>query len=87
MLTSASEAFGIRNNNKNLDQLIDSQRALAAAYKDAGVTSVVGYVFTAFGCNYEGEIPISLVIRSMRDLLYIGEQVRRAQSCARSASG
>jgi hydroxymethylglutaryl-CoA lyase len=74
LVASASETFGLRNNNKTRAQLIDSQRALGSAYKDAGIDRVAGYVFTAFGCNYEGAIPVSNVTRSVQDLMTLGEE-------------
>jgi len=74
LVASASETFGIRNNNKSRAQLIESQRMLGVAYKDAGVTSVAGYVFTAFGCNYEGAIPVERVVRSVQDLVSLGAE-------------
>ena len=75
LVTSASETFGIKNNNRNRSQLLEGQRELARAYKSSGLARAVGYVFTAFGCNYEGEIPVSRVVDSVRDLLSLGRDV------------
>jgi hydroxymethylglutaryl-CoA lyase len=69
LVASASETFGLRNNNKTRPQLIETQRALGLAYRDAGIDAVAGYVFTAFGCNFEGPTPVSHVVRSVRDLV------------------
>lgn len=73
LVTSASEPFGQHNNRMNRAQLLDSQRALAAAYREAGLLSSLGYVFTAFGCNYAGPITASQVVDSVRDLLEVAE--------------
>ena len=74
LVASASETFGLRNNNKSRLQLIESQRTLGMAYRDAGISRVAGYVFTAFGCNYEGAIPVSSVTQSVGDLLLIARE-------------
>lgn len=74
LVTSASEAFGVRNNRMNRAQLLDSQRTLASAYRAAGLRAAVGYVFTAFGCNYEGAIAATQVVDSVRDLLLLAEE-------------
>jgi hydroxymethylglutaryl-CoA lyase len=75
LVTSASETFGLRNNKRNRAELLDGQRVMAKAYKAAGLTSARGYVFTAFGCNYEGDIPVAQVVASVQDLLTLGEEV------------
>lgn len=72
LVTSASETFGLRNNKQGRLQLLEGQRTLAEAYKAAGLGTAVGYVFTAFGCNYEGTISADQIVSSVRDLLTLG---------------
>jgi hydroxymethylglutaryl-CoA lyase len=69
IVTSASETFGIRNNNRNRAELLDEQRKLLDLYAAHGVPSGPGYVFTAFGCNYEGAISPKQAAASVGDLL------------------
>lgn len=69
IVASASETFGIRNNNRDRKGIRDSQRELMAAYVSAGVTTIVGYAFTAFGCNYEGAISPDKVVGAVADIL------------------
>jgi hydroxymethylglutaryl-CoA lyase len=71
IVTSASETFGIRNNNRDRAGMLESQLALMEAYQSHGVQSFASYVFTAFGCNYEGDIAPQRVIQSISDLLSI----------------
>lgn len=73
LVTSASETFGLRNNKRNRADLLDGQREIATAYRAAGLDNARGYVFTAFGCNYEGEIPAAQVIASVQDLLRVAD--------------
>jgi len=53
---SASEAFSIRNTNKNTAETLDEQRRSLAFYRahDIPVRSTI--VMTAFGCNFAGAI-------------------------------
>ena len=74
LVTSASETFGVKNNRRNRVELLDEQRAMAKAYTAAGLTTARGYVFTAFGCNYEGEVALAQVIASVQDLLSLVEE-------------
>jgi hydroxymethylglutaryl-CoA lyase len=73
VVTSASETFGLRNNRMDRSQLLESQRKLIAAYGEAGLSVATAYVFTAFGCNFEGETPASQVVSSVQDLLRLAE--------------
>lgn len=69
VVASASETFGIKNNNRDRAGMAISQRSLMAAYQEAGVSRFAAYVFTAFGCNYEGAVAPALVFQAIEDLL------------------
>lgn len=73
LATSASETFGLRNNQRDRKGLLDGQRELASAYRAGGLSSAMGYVFTAFGCNYEGPISTRQVVASVGDLLSVAQ--------------
>lgn len=68
---SASETHNRRNINKSVDQAMDVFRELipqALAYD----MRVRGYVSTAWGCPYEGEIDPVRVLALARELLQLG---------------
>ncbi|WP_454883092.1 hydroxymethylglutaryl-CoA lyase [Sphingomonas oryzagri] len=71
IVASASETFGIRNNNRDREGMRNGQRELMAAYGKARVTTIAGYVFTAFGCNYEGPISPDKVVAAVEDILTV----------------
>lgn len=71
VVASASESFALNNNRRDRAGMNDSQRELMADYEIAGVTRHAAYVFTAFGCNFEGDIQPPLVQRAIEDLLGI----------------
>lgn len=74
LVTSASETFGLRNNGRDRAGLLQGQRELAQAYKAAHLSSAAGYVFTAFGCNYEGEVAVEQVGASVDQLLALAAE-------------
>ncbi len=71
VVASASETFGIKNNNRNRAEMLAGQQSLMSDYRDAAIDAFAAYVFTAFGCNYEGEIAPTLVIGAIEDLLSV----------------
>jgi len=71
LFLSASETFGIRNSNKDRGAALAEQRDFLAAYRALGLTPAAGYIFTAFGCAYEGDVDPAVVVQAVRDLLAI----------------
>ena len=78
---SASDTFLLRNNNRTPEQQIEGQRKLRQAYSEAGLGRGPVYLFTAFGCNYEGDIPEEKVLARAADLVAICEQSGVPPSC------
>tara|TARA_R110000868_G_scaffold226080_8_gene478562 strand:+ start:4131 stop:5054 length:924 start_codon:yes stop_codon:yes gene_type:complete len=81
VVSSASETFGIRNNNRDRAGMQTSQATLMTDYRDAGVDVFSAYVFTAFGCNFEGAIAPALVMRAIEGLLQIVENPEVVYLC------
>ncbi|CUH81355.1 hydroxymethylglutaryl-CoA lyase [Tropicibacter naphthalenivorans] len=71
---SASDSFLARNNNTTPDQQIDRQRKLRALYSEHGLGSGPLYLFTAFGCNYEGVIPVEKALHRLSELVAVCEE-------------
>ncbi|WP_346893283.1 hydroxymethylglutaryl-CoA lyase [uncultured Roseibium sp.] len=67
----ASNAFLKRNQNRVADQQRAAQHELIAMYQAAGVKVYRGFITAAFGCNFEGDIPVERVVRLVGDLLEI----------------
>lgn len=59
---TASETFSKRNTNRSIAETVEEQRRWLALYRQHGVTLEWGYVMTAFGCSFEGEVPVGNVI-------------------------
>jgi hydroxymethylglutaryl-CoA lyase len=59
---TASETFLKRNQNRTLAQNLEAQRDMIALYKHHGVTVDRASIMAAFGCNFEGEVPVGTVL-------------------------
>lgn len=57
-----SETFAQRNQRRTLDQDYEMQRAIAALYTSHGIAVDYGATMAAFGCNFEGPIPLARVL-------------------------
>jgi hydroxymethylglutaryl-CoA lyase len=71
---TASEAFSLRNQKRNLAEDLAMQRKMAAIFRDNGYPVVHGGLMAAFGCNYEGEIPLDRVLQMTASLREIATE-------------
>jgi isopropylmalate/homocitrate/citramalate synthase len=71
IFTAASESFNKRNINMSIDQSFENYTPVAARALAEGMR-VRGYVSTAFGCPYEGDVPAEKVLEVCARLLDIG---------------
>jgi hydroxymethylglutaryl-CoA lyase len=62
LVLSASETFARRNQKRGLDEDAAAARRMAELYTDIGRPVTTGNVMAAFGCNYEGVIPLDRVL-------------------------
>ncbi|MGF7159288.1 hydroxymethylglutaryl-CoA lyase [Rhodoligotrophos appendicifer] len=66
---SASDTFLMRNNNRTPEASLADQRRMLEVYADAGLSPGPIYLFTAFGCNYEGDVPVAKVVACTDSLI------------------
>jgi len=71
IFTAASESFNKRNINMSIDESFDNLNEVVPRALDEGMR-VHGYVSTAFGCPYEGEVPPEKVLEVCARLLDVG---------------
>jgi len=71
---SASEKFSIRNQNRDAAAQLSGQHAIVAMYKAAGVPVERGSIMAAFGCNFEGDIPIARVVSLTQQILDVAKE-------------
>lgn len=68
---AASEAFSMKNINCSIEESLDRFAPVMEAAKAQGIR-VRGYVSCVLGCPYQGEVPISEVVRVARQLHNMG---------------
>jgi hydroxymethylglutaryl-CoA lyase len=71
IFTASSETFNKRNINMSIDESFENYGPVAARALKEGMR-VRGYVSTAFGCPYEGEVPPEKVLEVSARLLDLG---------------
>jgi hydroxymethylglutaryl-CoA lyase len=71
---SASEKFSLRNQNRNAAQQLAEQHAIIESYKKAGVPVERGSIMAAFGCNFEGDIPVARVVALVEQILDVARE-------------
>jgi len=71
IFTASSESFNKRNINMSIDESFDNYAPVAMRALQEGMR-VRGYVSTAFGCPYEGEVPPEKVLEVCARLLDLG---------------
>jgi hydroxymethylglutaryl-CoA lyase len=62
LVLSASEAFALRNQKRDLAGDADAARAMGEVYREHGLAVTTGNIMAAFGCNFEGPIATERVL-------------------------
>lgn len=75
---SASDAFSLKNLNRDHAANLDAMRRMTAAHREAGVPVTRIGVMAAFGCNYQGDIAPEQVVRTVADGLAVAEEAGEA---------
>jgi isopropylmalate/homocitrate/citramalate synthase len=71
IFTAASESFNKRNINMSIEESFENYAPVAVRARSVGMR-VRGYISTAFGCPYEGEVPPEKVLEVSARLLDLG---------------
>jgi hydroxymethylglutaryl-CoA lyase len=61
VVVCASDAFGVRNQGATVEDQIATLRAIAARRRESGGPPISVTISVAFGCPFEGEVPLSRV--------------------------
>jgi hydroxymethylglutaryl-CoA lyase len=77
----ASNAFLKRNQNRDPEQQLTAQHDLIKMYQSRGIPVRRAFVTAAFGCNFEGDVPVERVVSLVGQIRGIaaehGESVER----------
>jgi hydroxymethylglutaryl-CoA lyase len=71
IFVSASETHSRKNSNKSVAEALKEALRLIGRAQDTGLKVRAG-VMNAFGCAYEGSVPVSRVLRLVRDFVKSG---------------
>jgi hydroxymethylglutaryl-CoA lyase len=71
---TASATFLKRNQNRTPAEQLAAQERIAGVYKANGVAIERGGVMAAFGCNYDGDIPVGRVVALVGEILDIARE-------------
>jgi len=71
VFAASSDAFSRKNINQSIDESLATYQAVCENARASGLR-VRGYLSTAFGCPYEGNVPIERVIDVAQRLLALG---------------
>ena len=69
-----SEKFLMRNNNRTLEQQTEYVHRVLDSYQEHGIPVERGSIASAFGCNFQGDIPTSTVLDILRRIFEIAEE-------------
>ena len=71
IFAAASETFSRKNINQGIDESLTTYRAVCARAAELGMR-VRAYLSTAFGCPFEGSVPIAKVVELAAALIGMG---------------
>ena len=71
---TASEKFLARNQNRSMAQNIEAQHRMMDLYKEHEVPVESASIMAAFGCNFQGDIPVEHVLGLVQQALDIGAE-------------
>jgi hydroxymethylglutaryl-CoA lyase len=71
IFAAASESFSARNINQSIEASFETYAAVVRAATDAALP-VRAYLSTAFGCPFEGAVPVARVVDLTRRLIDLG---------------
>jgi hydroxymethylglutaryl-CoA lyase len=69
-----SEKFLKRNQNRTMEQQLATQHTIVEMYKAHGVPVRRGSLMAAFGCNFEGDIPVERVVSLVGQILDVASE-------------
>ena len=71
-----TDAFCQKNNGCSAAEQRERQATWARLYLDAGVPLDKAYILTAFGCNFEGDVPLERVLDDVRFVVDLAAELK-----------
>jgi hydroxymethylglutaryl-CoA lyase len=70
----ASEKFSTKNNNRTTAQEFEYARRVLESYVEHGIPVERGSVASAFGCNYQGDIPVRTIMDIVKRIFELADE-------------
>jgi len=70
----ASDKFSRRNNNRSTEQEFEYSRRVLDSYIEHGIPVDRGSIASAFGCNYQGDIPVATIMDILRRIFEMADE-------------
>ena len=74
LITTASNKFSLRNTNRDIEQTVAHLPRAIETYKELGLPINHGYVMAAFGCNFQGDVPLEQVMWLIDKQVELGQE-------------
>lgn len=74
LAATASEAFLQRNQKRTSAEQLAAERDMMEAYLAHGVPVRNAFIMAAFGCNFEGDVPVARVVELVTSLIEIARE-------------
>jgi hydroxymethylglutaryl-CoA lyase len=71
---SASEKFLMRNQNKTMQGQIDYNHRAVERFKSLDIPVTRGGINSAFGCNFQGDVPVSTILQLLTQIFDIADE-------------
>ncbi len=71
---TASDTFSRKNTNKGIQETIEALPNWIQVYRSRGIEVTTGGIMAAFGCNYEGDVPLDRVLSFVEAFLRLGQE-------------
>lgn len=72
--SAASATFLKKNLNRTPEQQVAVTRGLIGTYKERGIEIERATVMAAFGCNFEGDVPVARVLENIERMLGLAKE-------------
>jgi hydroxymethylglutaryl-CoA lyase len=76
LMLYTTDALSQRNNNCTKAEQRERQKRWVTWYQDAGLPIESAYVVTAFGCGFEGDVPLPVMLDAVKYVVFLAEEYR-----------
>jgi hydroxymethylglutaryl-CoA lyase len=76
LMLYTTDALSLRNNNCTKAEQRERQKRWVTWYQDAGLPIESAYVVTAFGCGFEGDVPLSVMLDAVKYIVSLAGEYR-----------